>query len=57
MGIVRKITKHLDSIDFSELDKVAVAKELINTLQIDNSTMSLYEPFKELFIAINKLQK
>ncbi len=53
-GIVEKIDKHLEKLGY-EFDKVAVAKDLIQNLEINQSTVSLYDPFKELINQINKL--
>jgi len=52
-GIVEEIHKYLKTFDY-ELDKVAVARELISTLEINDKTKELFDPFTELFTRINK---
>jgi predicted ATP-dependent endonuclease of OLD family len=54
-GIVERLEKHLRNINYSKLDKVAVANTLIGNLELSDKNVSLYSSFQELFVALDKL--
>jgi predicted ATP-dependent endonuclease of OLD family len=54
-GIVQRLEKYLKSINYSKLDKVAVANELISNLELDNKSISNYSSFQGLFNIVNKI--
>jgi predicted ATP-dependent endonuclease of OLD family len=54
-GIVEKLEKYLKSINYSKLDKVAVANSLITNLELNDKNISLYSSFQRLFADLTKL--
>ena len=42
---------------FSGLDKVAIARQLIQNLEISSENIHEYESFRKLFLTINKFQQ
>lgn len=55
-GIVHGIREHLKGLGFEDIDKVAVARELINSLQITKENSAEYTAFDQLFTIVNKIQ-
>ncbi len=56
-GIIERVSKHLEKNGNYELDKVGVAKELINTIKLTEKNKDDYKPFSDLINLLNGTKK
>ncbi len=56
IGIIERLSRHFKDIDMN-FDKVSVSRELVQQLDTDELTLTQYEPFKNLFEMVSKVNQ